>query len=94
MSAGVPGIDYLPDNAAEAATAFPTMTRPCAGCAYTPGTEANLSPTTSFLAREAAAARCAFFCHMAGGPRPEDKTHLCAGWAERVFPTPSREDRP
>lgn len=80
---GVPYIDYLPDNADEAMAELPAMARRCAGCAFTPGTEAHGTPTTSRIAQECAAARCAFLCHMAADGMGH-KTHLCAGWVEAI----------
>lgn len=81
-AAGVPYIDFLPDDAAEAMATIPAMAAPCAGCAFTPGTEAHGAPTTSAVAEECVAARCAFFCHMAGDCHI--KTHLCAGWVSEI----------
>ncbi len=82
---GAPYIDYLPDNADEALALFPSMARPCAECAFVPGTSANLSPITAESARECAESRCAFFCHKVADPIDHDfKTHLCAGWLTAI----------
>lgn len=80
---GIPGIDFLDDNADEALAQFPVMVRPCADCAYTPGTSANLHPITSRDAEECVKERHAFWCHKAEDFLGE-KTHLCAGWASRL----------
>ncbi|HKT54517.1 MAG TPA: hypothetical protein VJP88_08690 [Caulobacteraceae bacterium] len=83
---GVPYIDFLPETSAADLAELPAMAARCRGCAYTPGTEANLHPITSRLARECAEARCAFFCHLTADVQSPDATatHLCAGWLEAI----------
>lgn len=51
----------------------------CNDCAFTPGTEANLSNLTSHKASMCAMIGEPFFCHIG----KEQK--LCAGWVERVL---------
>jgi hypothetical protein len=87
MRDGVPGIDYLDDNAAEAFASFPVMSRPCSGCPSIDGTEAARHPVTSANYRECIAERHCFMCHMSPDPRDSDfKTHICAGWASAISP--------
>jgi hypothetical protein len=80
---GIPGIDYLDDNAEEALAMFPVMSRRCADCAFTDGTSANHNPTTANAAAECVQTRHAFWCHKAEDHLGE-KTHLCAGWSEAI----------
>ena len=56
----------------------------CEGCAFTPGTEANLSPLTLTKARLCAMTLDPFYCHanLVDGQLPEGQERLCAGWAD------------
>lgn len=76
---GVPGIDYLPNNAAEALAEAPVMAGPCRACPAIAGTKAACDPVTRPIFDQCVAARCAFWCHLTieGG----FATHLCGGWA-------------
>lgn len=85
----VPYIDYLPDDADDLLATHPVMARPCADCAYTPGTEASRNPITSRDAKMCADARCGFWCHKAVNPNmSEIQTHLCAGWHAALSKAP------
>lgn len=86
----IAGIDYLPDNYAEAIQALPAMARPCVECPYTPGTPASADSITRRLAAECAASRSAFLCHKTIDARALP-THLCAGWLEAVSSAPGGE---
>ena len=81
---GVAGIDFLQACAVEALQQVPVMSGRCVGCAFTPGTEASPSIVTSTKAAECVERSHAFWCHMPCDARG-DKTHLCAGWAERLI---------
>lgn len=76
--AGVPGIDYLDDNATEAIASHPSMDNPCRACPAVQGSEASRHPITSELFGQCIEARHAFWCHLTrqGG----FATHLCGGW--------------
>lgn len=52
----------------------------CAGCAFTPGTDAHDSPLTLPKAEMCARARVPFLCHES----PEDARTTCAGYREAV----------
>lgn len=79
---GVPGIDYLDDNAEEALRIAPVLARRCSECPFTAGTEANCDPVTKPLSQECVRARHAFWCHKSGDWWLH--SHLCAGWAESI----------
>lgn len=80
---GVAGIDFLQACAAEALQDLPVMARRCAGCAFTPGTEAHADPCTRPRALHCVERSHPFWCHMAADELG-DKTHLCAGWADAL----------
>ena len=82
MSDGIPYIDFLPDNSAEALSSVPALSTRCRDCAFTEGTDADLSPTTSRIRDECVAARCAFYCHKTSDG--VTATHLCAGWVAAI----------
>lgn len=88
---GVPYIDYLPDNSAEALATYPALANRCKDCAYTPGTSASLTPTTARIAAECAESRCAFWCHKSLGDNGLGR-HLCAGWVESLAPPPEGKE--
>lgn len=81
----VAGIDYLDDNYDEALADFPVMPARCADCAYTAGTQANMTPPTRHLAEECAKARHGFWCHKSR--KAGICTILCAGWHEKTTST-------
>jgi hypothetical protein len=64
-----------------------TGTRPrCDGCAFTAGTEANLSQLTRIKSLLCAKLADPFYCHanLVDGVLPEGQERLCSGWAEAV----------
>lgn len=81
---GVPGIDYLDDNAAEALALYPRMFGRCRDCAYTVGTDAWMTPVTRRLAVECSNSRHAFWCHKSSAEWWGRHSHLCAGWVESL----------
>ena len=89
--AGVPYIDYLPDNADQVISEYPAMAKPCIACPYTAGTEASRNPLTSRLARESTEARSAFWCHLTR--QGVVCTHLCAGWIDSLDPAQAEDAR-
>lgn len=87
---GVPGIDFLHACATEALQLAPTLPRRCVGCAYSPGTEANGTPTTRQAAKECVERSHPFWCHLVSDGLGE-QTHLCAGWAAALRARASQE---
>lgn len=58
----------------------------CNGCAFTPGTPANLDILTQAKARLCVTAYEPFFCHenAVNDVLPKGREHLCRGWFKAV----------
>jgi hypothetical protein len=58
----------------------------CEGCAFTPGTRANLQEGTLLKARLSALIAEPFYCHanLIAGKLPKGQEKLCIGWADMV----------
>lgn len=70
-----------------APTGFTDRRSMCDGCAFRPGTEANLSPLTLAKAQLCLMASEPFHCHADDGPDgepPERGRDLCLGWADAM----------
>ena len=62
------------------------MAERCFGCAFRPGTEANLNPLTQTTARLCIIAREPFFCHSDRAQRADGQgpAHLCRGFVDAL----------
>ena len=81
--AGVPYIDYLPDDREVAISEVPAMKSRCVECPYTKGTDASNNPITLQMTVDCSRSGAPFFCHKsATAINLGFATHLCAGWIE------------